>query len=105
MRKRLILLSLIGLMAAGLGVLTADSARAWMPGGIGAAPQHQSLVTKVLIWKDCQEIALCTGCRPVYKCRSCTYQRTCKYGMCQWGDICVWGPYLKVLPRGARILR
>jgi hypothetical protein len=105
MRKRLILLGLIGLMAAGFGALTADSARAWMPAGIGAAPQHQTLVTKVLIWKDCQEIAQCSGCRPVYKCRSCSYQRTCIYGMCQWGDVCVWGPYLKVLPRGARILR
>src|ERR1700704_3012778 len=77
MRKRLILLGLIGLMAAGLGVLTANSARAWIPSGIGAAPQHQSLVTKVLVWKDCQEIALCTGCAPVYKCRSCSYRRTC----------------------------
>ena len=34
MRKRLILLGLIGLMAVGLGFLTTGSARAWMPGGI-----------------------------------------------------------------------
>ncbi len=57
-----------------------------------------------LIWKDCQEIAQCTGCRPVYKCRSCSYQRTCIRGLCQWGDVCVWSPAMKMLPRGARII-
>ena len=86
MRKMLCMLGMAGLLAAGLLALTAGGASA-------------------LIWKDCQEIAQCSGCRPVYKCRSCSYQRTCKYGICEWGDICVWGPYLKVLPRGARIIR
>jgi hypothetical protein len=57
-----------------------------------------------LIWKDCQRIAMCSGCRPVYKCRSCQYRRSCAGGICGWGDICVWGPYVRVLPRGARII-
>jgi hypothetical protein len=56
------------------------------------------------VWKDCQRIARCTGCRPVYKCRSCQYQRSCAGGQCGWTDVCVWGPYVKVLPRGARII-
>ena len=77
---------LTGLVAAGLSVLPAEKASA-------------------LVWKDCQRIALCTGCAPVYRCRSCTYQRTCAGGRCGWGDVCVWGPYVKVLPRGARIIR
>ena len=105
MRKALITLALAGLMAAGLGAPPASDASAGMPGAIGSALQPEPLWTPVLVWKDCQRIALCTGCRPVYKCRSCTYQRTCYYGRCQWCDICVWGPYLKVLPRGARIIR
>ena len=105
MRKRFILLALLGLVAACLGAMTASDASAAMPGEIGSALQPEPLWTPVLVWKDCQRIAMCTGCRPVYKCRSCTYQRTCNYGRCQWSDICVWGPYLKVLPRGARIIR
>ncbi len=87
MRKALLMLGLAGLMAAGLlSTLPADEASA-------------------LVWKDCQRIALCTGCRPVFKCRSCQYQRTCAGGVCGWGDVCVWGPYVRVLPRGARIIR
>jgi len=105
MRKALITLALAGIMAACFGAMTAGGARAGMPGEIGSALQPEPLWTKVLVWKDCQRIALCTGCRAVFKCRSCTYQRTCKYGLCQWSDICVWGPYLRVLPRGARIIR
>ena len=81
--RRALLLALI--FAAGFLALPADEARA-------------------LVWKDCQRIAMCTGCRPVFRCRSCSYQRTCAGGICGWGDVCVWGPYLKVLPRGARII-
>jgi hypothetical protein len=102
MRKKLILLVLIGLAAVCLGGLAAT---AGMPAGLGGALPHQPLATPVRVWKDCQAIAMCTGCRPVYHCRSCSYQRTCKYGMCQWGDVCVWGPYVRILPRGARIIR
>ena len=86
MRKTLFMLGLAGLMAAGLVTLQADEASA-------------------LVWRDCQRIAMCSGCRPVYKCRSCSYKRTCAGGICGWGDVCVWGPYVKVLPRGARIIR
>jgi hypothetical protein len=86
MRKAWILLGLAGLMAAGLSLVSTGAANA-------------------LVWKDCQRIAMCSGCRPVYKCRSCQYQRTCAGGICGWGDICVWGPYVRVLPRGARIIQ
>ena len=86
MRKILSMLGLAGGLAAGLVALTAGEASA-------------------LIWKDCQEIAQCTGCRPVYKCRSCSYQQQCIRGLCQWGDVCVWSPALKYLPRGARIIQ
>ena len=65
----------------------------------------QSGEATALVWKDCQRISLCEGCRPVYKCRSCQYQRTCAGGVCGWGDVCVWGPYVRVLPRGARIIQ
>jgi len=58
-----------------------------------------------LVWKDCQRIAMCTGCAPRYRCRACEYKRTCQGGVCGWGDVCVWGPYVKVLPRGARIIQ
>ena len=86
MRKALSMLGLAGLVAACLLALPASDAKA-------------------LVWKDCQRIAMCTGCKPVYRCRSCSYQKQCFRGRCQWGDICVWGPYVRVLPRGARIIR
>ena len=105
MRQALLTVILAGLMAACLGLLPATQLRAGVPGDIGAALKHEPIFTPVLVWKDCQRIALCSGCRAVYKCRSCKYQRTCAGGICGWGDVCVWGPYLKVLPRGARIIR
>jgi hypothetical protein len=86
MRKTWFLLGLVALAAACLSALPAEKASA-------------------KVWKDCQRVALCEGCRPVYRCRSCTYQRTCQGGVCGWGDVCVWGPYVRVLPRGARIIR
>ena len=86
MRKALSMLGLPGLLAVGFLALAAGEAKA-------------------IVWKDCQKIAMCTGCAPSYRCRSCTYQRTCQGGICGWGDVCVWGPYLKVLPRGARIIQ
>jgi len=72
---------------------------------LGAAAPHAPLFTPVKIWRDCQEIALCTGCKPVYKCRSCTYEKKCYRTFCEWRDVCVWGPYVKVLPAGARIIK
>ena len=86
MRYVFCLVGLAGLLAAGLVALTAGEASA-------------------LIWKDCQEIAQCSGCRPVYKCRSCSYRKQCAQGLCQWADVCVWSPSMKLLPRGARIIR
>jgi hypothetical protein len=85
MRKVLSMLGLAGLLAACVMALPAGEAKA-------------------IVWKDCQKIAMCTGCKPSYRCRSCSYQRTCQGGICGWGDVCVWGPYLRVLPRGARII-
>jgi hypothetical protein len=103
MRKALA--TLAGLVAVSLGLLTSGSLKAGPPAGIGSAFEQQPIFTPVLVWKDCQKIALCTGCAPAYRCRSCNYQRTCDGGVCGWGDVCVWGPYVKVLPRGARIIQ
>ena len=103
MRNALMRLALAGMIAC-LGALSRTDVKADMS-GLGGALPHQSLVTPVRISKDCQAIAMCTGCRPVYRCRSCSYQRTCTAGICGWGDVCVWGPYIRVLPRGARIIR
>ena len=105
MRKALLKLALAGLISACLLALPATEGRAGAPGDIGGALEHTPLFTPVLVWKDCQRIAMCTGCRPVYRCRSCSYQKQCFRGRCQWGDICVWGPYVRVLPRAARIIR
>jgi hypothetical protein len=102
-----ITLTLAGLAALCLVAFAAvdGKAGAWSPSGIGIAGAPAPIATPVKVWRDCQEIARCTGCRPHYKCRSCTYQRTCTRGQCSWGDVCVWGPAVKVLPRGARIFR
>jgi hypothetical protein len=103
--RRTVLFILAGLMAACLFALPTTEGKAGPPGDIGSALQYEPIFTPVLVWRDCQRIAMCTGCRPVFKCRSCSYRRTCAGGICGWGDVCVWGPYLKVLPRGARIIQ
>jgi hypothetical protein len=72
------------------------------PGGLNGLP-HQSLVQPVIVWRDCQRIARCYGCRPVFHCRTCSYQRQCRRGPCQWGDVCVWGPFVPVAPRGVPV--
>jgi hypothetical protein len=105
MRKRAVQLALLGLMAVCFGALGGSGARAAISGSLGDGLPHAPLATPVRMWKDCQEIAQCTGCRPVYKCRFCTYQRQCIRGLCQWGNVCVWSPAMKVLPRGARIIQ
>jgi len=101
------MLVLAGLAALSLAALaTMDGqAGAWSPHGFDGFVRPEPITTPVKIYKDCQQIALCTGCRPVYKCRSCNYQKVCSRGLCEWRDICVWGPYVKVLPPGARIIR
>lgn len=99
------MLLLACLMVAGYGLFTSSGTLAASPTSIVSALPHQPLATPIKVWKDCQEIAMCTGCKPVYRCRSCSYQRTCQGDRCGWGDVCVWGPYVKVLPRGARIFR
>jgi hypothetical protein len=105
MRKAFLMLGLAGLMAACLFALPGSESRAGALADLKDAVQTQPLYTPVLVWKDCQRIARCSGCRPVYKCRSCQYRRTCAGGICGWGDVCVWGPYVRILPRGARIIR
>jgi hypothetical protein len=94
-----------GLAAFCLVALSAMDGKAGMVSPGGAAAQHEPLVTPVKVWRECQEIALCTGCKPRYKCRSCEYKRTCTRGLCSWNDVCAWSPFMKVLPRGARIIR
>ena len=104
MRKALLTLGLAGLLAACLLALPAIKASAVALPDLRGALQHETPVTPVRVWKDCQRIARCSGCRPVFRCRSCEYRRSCAGGVCGWGDVCVWGPYVRVLPRGARIL-
>ena len=104
--------SLIGLysailLALSLGALPPSEAEAGavMAGSMSGAVQHQTLVQPVLVWRDCQRIARCSSCRPVFRCRSCTYQRQCpsRRRPCEWSDVCVWGPYLPVAPRGVPV--
>jgi len=106
MQRSLIGLFLALFLAVSLGALPADQAEAGAAiTGVAGAVQHESLVTPVLVWRDCQRIARCNGCRPVYHCRSCSYQRQCpgRGRPCEWSDVCVWGPYLPVAPRGVRV--
>ena len=105
MRKASVWLVLALLLGALFSAGPAGEAKAGasMAGGAGGAFQHQTLVQPVLVWRDCQWIAR-YGCQPVYRCRSCTYQRQCpRRGPCQWADVCVWGPYLPLAPRGVPI--
>jgi len=96
--------TLIGLV---LGVLISAGAvgSAWAVSLPGAeSGPGSSLAIPVKVWRDCQRIARCTGCKPVYRCRSCEYQRNCAGGRCGWADICVWGPYIPLAPKGVRII-
>ena len=107
MRTVSIRLFLAFLLALSLGWLPSEAVKAGaaMTGHVGGTFPNQTLVTPVLVWRDCQRIARCTGCKPVYRCRSCTYQRQCprRRGPCEWVDVCVWGPYLPLAPRGVPI--
>ena len=94
---------------AGLTALLAVSAGdihagGWWPRG-GDVAVRTPIATPVKVFKECQEIAPCSGCRLVYKCRSCKYQRVCARGLCEWRDVCAWGPAVKTLPQGARIIK
>jgi hypothetical protein len=101
----LVLALLVVSMCAGSARHAEASAGVAIAGNAASALPHESLVQPVIVWRDCQRIARCNGCRPVYHCRYCTYQRTCRnnYGYCGWADVCVWGPYLPVAPRGVPI--
>lgn len=103
-RITLFLAALLALCLVGFSALE-GYAGPWTPRGYAGFVRPEPIATPVKVWRDCQEIALCSGCRPVYKCRSCEYKRTCSGGLCSWGDVCVWGAYVKVLPPGARIIR
>jgi hypothetical protein len=102
-----ITLGLAGLAALCLAALVAldGTAGAVPPGASRDAVHTPKLAMPVKVWRDCQEIAFCEGCKPRYKCRSCTYQKACSRGYCEWRDVCVWSPFMKVLPPGARIIR
>lgn len=106
MRIGFVGLCLALLLGVALGSGAATEARAAPLGGSAAAAiTYQSPIQPVLVWRDCQRIARCRGCRPVYRCRSCSYQRQCpRRGPCAWADVCVWGPYLPVAPRGVPII-
>jgi hypothetical protein len=105
-------ISLIGLISAlllaiSLGAMPVGEVKAGaaMSGHVADALPHQTLVAPALVWRDCQRIARCNGCKPVFRCRSCTYQRQCssRRRPCEWVDVCVWGPYLPLAPRGVRV--
>jgi len=98
-------LALAGVAALCLVALSAMDGSAGAFSLFGNMPDPAPIATPVKIYKDCQAISFCNGCRTVYKCRSCNYRKVCSHGACEWRDICVWGPYVKVLPRGARIIR
>ncbi|HEY8264787.1 MAG TPA: hypothetical protein VIG26_10560 [Methyloceanibacter sp.] len=93
------------LLGAMLSTLPAGDAKA----GLSSVPhvsvtlKQQSLVTPAKVWRDCQRIARCHGCTPVYRCRSCSYVKKCYGRLCEWGDVCVWGPYIPLAPRGVRV--
>ena len=107
MHKSLIWLFLALFLAVSLGAMPPEEAKAGaaMAGNMAGAVQHQTLVEPVRVWRDCQRIARCNGCRPVYRCRSCTYQRQCpsRRAPCEWSDVCVWGPYIPLAPRGVPV--
>jgi len=105
LRYARISLALAGLAALSLVALSAMDRSAGAFSLFGDTVRPAPIATPVKIYKDCQQISFCNGCRPVYKCRSCNYQKMCSHGSCEWQDICVWGPYVKVLPPGARIIR
>jgi hypothetical protein len=103
MHKARIGLVLASLFAMVLGTLAMAHSGPAAPGSAASAFRHQPLVQPVRVWRDCQRMAPCNDCRPVYRCRSCNYQRVCKWGICEWTDVCVWGPYLPLAPRGVPI--
>jgi hypothetical protein len=106
MRKSSVWLVLALLLGALLdpGAVSDAKAGPAMAGSVAGALQRQTLVQPVRVWRDCQRISRCYGCQPVYRCRSCTYQRQCpRRGPCQWADVCVWGPYLPLAPRGVPV--
>lgn len=105
MRTARISLVLAGLLALSAVALSAMDRSAGAFSLFGDVVRPAPIATPVKIYKDCQAIAFCNGCRTVYKCRSCNYRKVCNRGLCEWRDICVWGPYVRVLPPGARIIR
>lgn len=105
MQKLLVAALFACLLGALLSILTAGGAKA----GLSSAPnisvtlQQQTLVIPAKVWRDCQRIARCHGCAPVYRCRSCSYEKKCYGRLCEWGDVCVWGPYIPLAPKGVRV--
>ena len=66
MRKVLCLLGVAGLLAACLLALPASDSRAGALADLRGATQQETIYTPVAVWKDCQKIAMCTGCpRPI----------------------------------------
>jgi hypothetical protein len=100
-RMGLILASLLMVALGAAGVQAGP-----VPSGNAATMfGYQTLAQPVRTWRDCQRMAPCNSCRPVYRCRSCSYQKKCKWGICEWADVCVWGPFLPLAPRGVRIIQ
>lgn len=105
MQKLLVAAMFACLLGAMLSSLPASDAKAGLASvpNFSAALRQQNLVTQVKVWRDCQRIARCHGCTPVYRCRSCSYEKKCYGRLCEWGDVCVWGPYIPLAPKGVRV--
>lgn len=94
---------LAGLLPGLLGLLLL--AVAAVPGGAARALDAMSLVTPVKATNICKQIVPCKTCRPVYRCRTCRKRPICNHGICHYRMMCGWGPALKSLPKGARLVR
>ncbi|MCJ7598452.1 MAG: hypothetical protein MUO41_07475 [Methyloceanibacter sp.] len=105
MQKQILALVFACLLGVVVSYLPAGDAKAGLSSvpNVSATLQHQNLVTPARVWRDCQRIARCNGCTPVYRCRSCSYQKQCYGRLCEWGDVCVWGPYIPLAPKGVRV--
>ena len=73
-----------------------------------ASAADASMVTQIKAAKAapiCKAVVRFAGCKPVYRCRVCRKRPICTHGVCIYRTLCGWGPALKSLPKGARLVR
>ncbi|WP_141701143.1 hypothetical protein [Methyloceanibacter methanicus] len=98
---RIVQTARIALGLLGLLLLTALA----VPASDARSSDAMSMVTPVKAAPVCKEVIGCKNCRPVYRCRSCRKWPICIHGVCHYRTLCGWGPTLKSLPKGARVVR